>query len=200
MDLNGMYDAIMELQAKLEMDHDDPELHIPDYRKVKALAACYELQDYLSNAIAAGELEQEEYPNGVIDMDRPYLVGPGWWSIIDRYMEEAHTIDPDCTVEVKEKFGTLRADIMTENDDTRKTLYQIAQQMEQAANGVCEACGGPGRPVSKSGWYLTLCDRCASLSAVERRKVDREVVERYHREKAAQSLFGILPPDAEETE
>lgn len=130
-------------------------------------------------------------------MDRPYLVGPGWWPIIDRFMDEAHRIDPGCTVEVKEKFGSLRADIMTENDNTREALYQIAQQMEQAADGVCEACGAPGRAVKKLEWYLTLCDRCADLNASERRKADREVVERYHRDRAARSLFGILPPDAD---
>lgn len=112
-------------------------------------------------------------------MERPYLVGPGWWSIIDRYTEQAHTIDPSCVVEVKEKFGTLRADIMTENDDTRDALYQIAEQMEQAADGICEACGAPGQAVRKLNWYLTLCDRCASLSGPERREADRKAVERY---------------------
>jgi len=130
-------------------------------------------------------------------MDRPYLVGPGWWPIIDCFMKKAHRIDPSCTVEVKEKFGTLRTDILTENDDTREALYQIAQQMEQAAQGVCESCGAPGKIRKKLGWYLTLCDRCAGLNASERRQVDREVVEHYHRQKAAESLFGILPPDAD---
>lgn len=64
MDLRKLYDDIMELQAALELFHDDPELHIPDYRKIKALAATYELQEYLSNTIAAaeasGEIEPEE--------------------------------------------------------------------------------------------------------------------------------------------
>ena len=49
MDLTGMYDAIMELQAILEKDHDEQELGRPDYRKVQALAATYTLQEYLAN-------------------------------------------------------------------------------------------------------------------------------------------------------
>lgn len=64
MNYKAAYDIIMELQAELIKDHDDPLLGCPDYLKVKALAATYELQEYLSNAIARaineGELEEEE--------------------------------------------------------------------------------------------------------------------------------------------
>jgi len=62
-DLRAAYDTIMELQHKLQAElipvaaktlleypHDHPE--DADYRKVKALAATYELQEYLANAIA----------------------------------------------------------------------------------------------------------------------------------------------------
>lgn len=56
-DYRAGYDFILELQAELM------ESGLSDYRVVKALAAAYELQDYLANriasAVAAGELEPE---------------------------------------------------------------------------------------------------------------------------------------------
>lgn len=56
-DYRAGYDFIMELQAELIRSG------LLDYRTVKALAATYELQDYLANsiaeAVAAGELEQD---------------------------------------------------------------------------------------------------------------------------------------------
>lgn len=52
MDYRAAYDLIMELQATLSADHDDPLLGGPDYLKVKALAATYELQGYLASRIA----------------------------------------------------------------------------------------------------------------------------------------------------
>lgn len=56
-DYRAGYDLVMELQAELlEGDRSD-------YRVVKALAATYELQDYLANriaaAVASGELEPD---------------------------------------------------------------------------------------------------------------------------------------------
>lgn len=56
-DYRAGYDFVMELQAELR------ELELWDYRVVKALAATYELQDYLANriakAVADGELEPD---------------------------------------------------------------------------------------------------------------------------------------------
>ena len=64
MDLRAMYDAIIELQHDLRFEIQSYTLlSEADYRKVKALAATYELQDYLANRIAeavnAGELEPD---------------------------------------------------------------------------------------------------------------------------------------------
>lgn len=57
-DYRAGYDFIMELQAELINDG------LLDYQTVKALAATYELQDFLANRIArevaSGELEPEE--------------------------------------------------------------------------------------------------------------------------------------------
>lgn len=63
MDLRALYDAILELQERLVGQHHDAEAGCLDYKAIKALAATYELQDYLANAIpiavATGELEPD---------------------------------------------------------------------------------------------------------------------------------------------
>lgn len=57
------YDFIMALQQELEAKHHDADFGWLDYKAVKALAATYELQDYLANriaqAVADGELEPD---------------------------------------------------------------------------------------------------------------------------------------------
>lgn len=58
MNYNAAYDMIMELQAELIKDHDDPLFGKPDYLKVKALAATYELQEFLANRCHE-DLEEE---------------------------------------------------------------------------------------------------------------------------------------------
>lgn len=72
LDLKAAYNTIMDLQHRLRADlipvaakilleypHDHP--NDADYKKIKALAATYELEDYLLNAIAdavaTGKLE-----------------------------------------------------------------------------------------------------------------------------------------------
>ena len=113
----------------------------------------------------------------------PYLVGPGWWTIIDDYLEQAKRIDPNCELEVKEKYGSLRADILTENDDTRAALYQIEREMEKATAGVCEICGAPGKIVNRRSWQTTVCTRCAALDDAALRPIYKETEERHRRER-----------------
>lgn len=56
MDYQQFYDRVIEEQKHLmEID-----LYKDDYRLIKALAALYELQDYLANRLA--ELGMEDYP------------------------------------------------------------------------------------------------------------------------------------------
>jgi len=64
LDLRDVYDAIIDLQHDLRFEIQSYTLlSEADYRKVKALAATYELQDYLANRIAEavnnGELEPD---------------------------------------------------------------------------------------------------------------------------------------------
>lgn len=63
-DYRTCYDSIIELQEELVAQIHDAEIGCLDYKIIKALAATYELQDYLANriaqAVATGELEPEE--------------------------------------------------------------------------------------------------------------------------------------------
>lgn len=52
MKIHQLYDAIMELQDQLSAQHHDAEIGCLDYKVIKALAATYELQDYLAARIA----------------------------------------------------------------------------------------------------------------------------------------------------
>lgn len=52
MDFEELYDAIVKLQGYLAGQHHDPEVGCLDYRVIKALAAAYELQDYLAMELA----------------------------------------------------------------------------------------------------------------------------------------------------
>lgn len=62
-DYRSGYDFIMALQEELAAQHHDAEIGCLDYKVVKALAATYELQDYLANriakAVADGELDPD---------------------------------------------------------------------------------------------------------------------------------------------
>ena len=59
MDLAQLYDAIAELQEHLAGQHYDQEVGCLDYRVIKALAAVYELQDYLAMELAKFPAQQD---------------------------------------------------------------------------------------------------------------------------------------------
>ena len=54
-ELRFLYDTIIKFAQRLEPNQTDLILGRPDYRKVKALGACYELQEYLANMLADTE-------------------------------------------------------------------------------------------------------------------------------------------------
>ena len=58
MDFAQLYDAIAELQEHLAGQHHDQEVGCLDYRVIKALAAAYELQDYLAMRLAVIPTEE----------------------------------------------------------------------------------------------------------------------------------------------
>lgn len=157
-------------------------------------------------------------------MDWPYLVGPGWWELLDQQFARMREIDPEVEVDVKEKYGMARVNLTTEKDGAFESLHKIALETEEQSGRICEICGQPGKVVNQRGWLSTFCDRCAALDDKARWKIREETEEQYYRssharhgepqgreevrekklqdflsdnrQKAAESLFGILPPDA----
>jgi hypothetical protein len=80
-------------------------------------------------------------------------VGKGWWPIIDQLHVDLMKIDPGyVTVQVKEKFGTLRVYI-----DGSHEANELAWKYEKMSESVCEICGKSGK-LHVNGWYRTLCD------------------------------------------
>lgn len=59
MDFAELYDAIVKLQEYLAGQQYDREAGCLDYRVIKALAAAYELQDYLAMELAKIPWEDE---------------------------------------------------------------------------------------------------------------------------------------------
>lgn len=58
MDFAKLHDAIAELQEHLAGQHHDREVGCLDYQVIKALAATYELQDYLAMRLAGIPTEE----------------------------------------------------------------------------------------------------------------------------------------------
>lgn len=114
-------------------------------------------------------------------MDRPYLVGPGWWELLDQQFARMREIDPEVDVDVKEKYGLARVEFSTEKDDAFEQLNKIARETEEQSGHICEICGQSGAVVKQGGWLSTLCDRCASLDDKALRPIHAETEERYFR-------------------
>ena len=63
--LHQLYQGVLELQEGLQAQYHDAEAGCLDYRVIKALAATYELQDYLAGRIAIEEALIGELPEGM---------------------------------------------------------------------------------------------------------------------------------------
>lgn len=59
-EIHKLYDGIQTVQEELTAQHHDAEIGCLDYKVIKALAASYELQDYLAGRIAQAESLGEE--------------------------------------------------------------------------------------------------------------------------------------------
>lgn len=95
-------------------------------------------------------------------------VGEGWWPMIHDMCAEIHeTIKEEPNyqlgfqwLQIKEKFGTLRAyfqifpPILGSMHDA---IDKIVINCEKKSEKTCEVCGGPGK-LTSSGWLITLCD------------------------------------------
>ena len=101
-------------------------------------------------------------------------VHPGWWDILDKYVQQILTIAPDAEIYIKEKFGLLRLVARSETIDWKKFM-EIETAARLASSTVCEWCGQPGKLRTDSYWLQTLCDRCAHSR--EDRKLMNSIIE-----------------------
>jgi hypothetical protein len=74
-------------------------------------------------------------------------VGAGWRDLLWAALELSNT-DPKLVVDIKEKFGTLRAYHLADDWDL------IADRLSGC---ICEVCGAPGT-VRHQSWIVTRCD------------------------------------------
>jgi len=84
--------------------------------------------------------------------------GNGWLNIIDELSKKITELDPDVqAAQVKEKFGGLRFYI----DGGSKEVYKLIDEAEEESYKTCEKCGTKENvSQTKTGWVLTLCDKC----------------------------------------
>lgn len=84
-----------------------------------------------------------------------FSVGPGWYGIIKRLIEDLIKLGWDKQIcQVKEKFGGLRFYINTGSDQ----IHTRIREAEDESYLTCEKCGEPGEHRTDRGWWTTLCD------------------------------------------
>lgn len=86
-------------------------------------------------------------------------VGPGWHPLLAQLHTDVVALDPEyVVVQVKEKFGGLRAYLNYQNPE----ITAIVRAAEVLSASICEDCGEPGfiRQRPKRTRMLCLCDVC----------------------------------------
>lgn len=95
-------------------------------------------------------------------------VGGGWHPLLMELHERLVAICPNYFVgQVKEKFGTLRVYLDTNDFDEDSPVYSYPEEVweeiskaERASAKVCEFCGKPGELNYERHWIKTLCQEC----------------------------------------
>jgi len=107
---------------------------------------------------------EEKYPDIIktsCDVD------DGWYVIIDSLCECLQCINNQLgitvqTLQVKEKFGSLRFYTFTELGDVnpiwRTIINKLISNTEYKSAEICEKCGGYGKLRNSKHWKKTLCD------------------------------------------
>ena len=107
-----------------------------------------------------------------------YSVGPGWWGILDKYVPRFHSLNPDCHLCIKEKYGVLRI-YVTGKLESLNAFEKMADAAELESVTICECCGAPGQLRDDLPWMLTLCDRCLEVGSEQRRCIEAEAEQRW---------------------
>jgi len=135
-------------------------------------------QEYMNEAllqgvadINAGRVSRSDYP-----------VGPGWWTLLDETAAKLRSLDPEVQLLFKEKYGTCQIDFITERPEHFNEINRLTEEAEDASRHICEVCGHPGQLREERAWMQTLCDRCAGLDSLKRRKIAEEMKEQYFRQ------------------
>lgn len=104
----------------------------------------------------------KKYPH-YISEDRPIHsfkqmgVGPGWWILLDRLIDDLFDLGWDgCVHQVKEKFGGLRFYIGSGTD----AIHDRIQHAEDESFKICEHCGTRENVHTEGAWLVTLCKDC----------------------------------------
>lgn len=88
--------------------------------------------------------------------------GDGWFNIIEKAAQEINRAgadwieDPPRASQVKEKYGTLRIYMQSENDEMDKVI----RKAEAESSKTCEVCGKPGKLYEINYWARTRCPEC----------------------------------------
>ncbi len=91
----------------------------------------------------------------------------GWKDIIEVMKQLAEPYDVEW-LQIKEKFGTLRAyfSCKTEYHDL---VSDIIGDAEMLSSITCIVCGEPGKLTNLGYWILTICDDCEDTRKKERK-------------------------------
>jgi len=85
----------------------------------------------------------------------------GWSDIINEMKKEAEPFDVKW-IQIKEKFGTLRAYFICPQENI-EIVQKIVDRAEKKSAKICMNCGGEGSGDNYGGWFLTLCNECKVL-------------------------------------
>jgi len=94
--------------------------------------------------------------------------------------EEYRQFHPTAS-QVKEKFADLRFYMTCSTDE----MEELIREAENKSEKTCEECGERGVSRNNSGWYVTLCEKCATDDMGKRIPTAKEVQE-YSRLKVKQ--------------
>lgn len=105
-----------------------------------------------------------------VNWDHVYdSVGPGWRKLLEDYRTAVtwlESVQPGfklSSLDIKEKFGTLRMHPSYEVTDVPSATAHIVDALEAYAENrscqTCETCGAWGT-LRRGGWMVTLCNTC----------------------------------------
>ena len=112
---------------------------------------------------------KQDFPLAFRDKRMYFATGDGWEPLIRECASKIESILQNrsqeeldegfgITVQVKEKFGTLRFYCHGYDEEILKAI----REAEDKSEITCERCGNPGT-LRPGGWLKTLCDGCNEI-------------------------------------